>query len=238
MELSSSVATLVHDFSMPQSTLILVRHGQSDWNLNNNFAGWSDRPPFLTKRGEDDTHRCAEVLKEYTFDIAFTSRLQRSSRTLEILLEDLGQTGVETIFDSALNERHYGDLQGKNRAETAAEFGEEQVKMWRRDYYTRPPNGESIEDTVKRVTPFFKQYVMPHVHAGKTILMAIHGNSMRPIFQYFEGGDPQEIAHTEVLLCTPYIYTLNGEKLLNKEIRDVAGIVTKGGSLTEKKVEG
>lgn len=214
--------------------LVLVRHGQSQWNLENRFAGWSDDPPLLTDRGRADARTCAEHLRDFSFDIAFTSRLKRSSETLAILLHTLGRNGIPVVEDSALNERHYGDLQGLNRAEMAAKYGQEQVRRWRRGYGDRPPGGESIEDCVKRVLPFFRQYVLPHVIAGKSILMAIHGNSMRPIIKELERiEDGEVVAQLEIGLCTPYIYWFEGRRMVKKEVREVPGIVTKGGSLTE-----
>lgn len=217
--------------------LVLVRHGQSQWNLENRFAGWSDDPPLLTDRGRSDVRTCARFLEDFSFDIAFTSRLKRGSETLAILLRELHQETIPVVADSALNERHYGDLQGLNRAETAKKYGEEQVRLWRRSFATRPPNGESIEDCVKRVLPFFRQYVMPHVRAGKCVLMAIHGNSMRPIIKELDQiHDGEKVAQLEIGLCTPYIYWFENGEVTRKETREVPGIVTMGGSTTETTV--
>ena len=215
-------------------TLIAVRHGQSQWNLENRFAGWTDVP--LTDRGQNDAQLCAEALKEFSFDIAFTSRLQRATGTLDVLLDTLHQT-PEVIYDSALNERHYGDLQGLNKAETAKKHGEEQVQLWRRSFHTRPPNGESMEDCERRTWPFFTHYILPHLAEGKTVLIAAHGNSMRPIVKNLEGLDPDTTASLEIGLCTPYIYTFDGEKMVENEILQVEGTVTKGASIKEKNVE-
>lgn len=215
-------------------TLITIRHGQSQWNLENRFTGWSDVP--LTERGREDAARCAEVLKEYTFDFAFTSRLQRAANTLDVILKTLKQNPpIER--DSSLNERHYGDLQGLNKAETTEKHGEELVQLWRRSYSTRPPNGESIEDCERRTWPFFQQYVLPLLKEGKTILLVAHGNSIRPIVKNLEGLDPDTTATLEIGLCTPYIYTFYGDKMVKKEIREVPGIVTKGASLKESTVQ-
>lgn len=216
-------------------TLILIRHGQSQWNLENRFTGWTDVP--LTEQGKKDAATSAEVLKEYSFDIAFTSRLQRANETLEIILRTLGQS-PEVRMDSALNERHYGDLQGLNKAETAEKYGTEQVQLWRRSFSTRPPNGESMEDCERRTLPFFRQYVLPLVAEGKTVIVAAHGNSLRPMIKFLDNLSPEEAASMEIGLCTPYIYTLEGEKVMSREVREVPGIITKGSSLTEKKVEG
>lgn len=217
--------------------LVLVRHGQSQWNLENRFAGWSDDPPLLTDRGRADVRLCAHSLRDFSFDIAFTSRLKRGSETLAILLREFHQETIPVVADSALNERHYGDLQGLNRAEMAKKYGEQQVRLWRRSFTTRPPSGESIEDCVRRVLPFFRQYVLPNVVAGKSVLLAIHGNSMRPIIKELERiEDGEVIAQMEIGLCTPYIYWFDGEKVVRKEVREVPGIVTKGGSTTETTV--
>ncbi len=216
------------------STLILVRHGQSLWNLENRFTGWSDVP--LTDQGRSDAKKTGAALKDFHFDLAWTSRLQRASETLDILLKTLKQK-VPVECDSALNERHYGDLQGLNKAETAEKFGQEQVKLWRRSYSTRPPNGESMEDCERRVLPVFLQYILPQVQAGKNVLVVAHGNSQRPIIKYLESLDPEKAASMEIGLCTPYIYTFEGKKMTKHEVRQVEGIVTLGASQTEKNVE-
>ncbi len=217
-------------------TLLLLRHGQSQWNLENRFTGWTDIP--LTPQGEKDAATAAGALREFTVDFAFTSRLMRAQQTLDILLETLGVPDIPVECDSALNERHYGDLQGLNKAETAAKHGEQQVQLWRRSYTTRPPNGESMEDCERRTLPFFTQYIMPLVAEGATVLVAAHGNSLRPIIRHLEGLTPDATAALEIGLCTPYIYWFEGEKLVRHEVREVPGIVTKGASLTEKSVEG
>jgi 2,3-bisphosphoglycerate-dependent phosphoglycerate mutase len=216
-------------------TLILIRHGQSQWNLENRFTGWTDVP--LTERGREDAALSAGSLAEYKFDVAFTSRLQRAAETLSIMLKTLKQTKVPVIEDSALNERHYGDLQGLNKAEIAEKYGQEKVLLWRRSYATRPPAGESIEDCERRTWPFFKQYVLPHLVAGETVLIAAHGNSMRPIVKNLDNMTGDEVAVLEIGLCTPYIYTFEGEKMVKKEIREVPGIVTLGASQTQKSVQ-
>lgn len=217
------------------STLVLLRHGQSQWNLENRFTGWTDVP--LTPQGEQDAAKVAQVLAEYRFDHAFTSRLIRANQTLDIILSTLGQE-PEIMMDSALNERHYGDLQGLNKAETADKYGQEQVLEWRRSYAVRPPNGESVEDCERRTWPFFKQYILPLLKDGKTVFVAAHGNSLRPIIKNLDNISGDEVAVMEIGLCTPYIYTFDGEKVTNKEIREVPGIVTLGASQTQKQVEG
>lgn len=217
-------------------TLVMLRHGQSQWNLENRFTGWSDVP--LTDQGRKDAATTAEHLAEFNFDVAFTSRLERACETLTIILKGRGQSDVPVMQDSALNERHYGDLQGLNKAEIAEKYGQEMVHLWRRSYATRPPNGESIEDCERRTWPFFKQYVLPHLVANKTVLISAHGNSMRPIVKNLDNISGDEVAVLEIGLCTPYIYTFEHDKVVKKEIREIPGIVTLGASQTEKKVEG
>ncbi len=217
-------------------TLILIRHGQSLWNLENRFAGWSDIP--LTEQGTKDAAVTGAQLREFTIDAAFTSRLQRAQSTLQIILKTLGQAKVPVEKDSALNERHYGDLQGLNKAETAQKYGQEQVLLWRRSFDTPPPNGESIADCVRRTTPFFVHYILPRVQAGETILVVAHGNSIRPILRHLEKLDDDTTAEMEIGLCTPYIYWFDGKKMTKKEVREIPGIVTKGASQTETSVKG
>lgn len=220
------------------STLVLLRHGQSQWNLENRFTGWTDVP--LTERGQEDAHRSGKALQELgiQFDVAFTSKLMRAADTLSILLEELGQD-VPVTANQALNERHYGDLQGLNKAETAEKYGEDQVQLWRRDYFTRPPGdeGESMEDCEHRTLPFFLEHILPQVQAGKNVLVSAHGNSLRPMIKYLDGLTPEETAKAEFGLCSPYVYTFDGEKLVGKQEIEVPGIVTKGASIKEKTVE-
>lgn len=216
-------------------TLVLIRHGQSQWNLENRFTGWTDVP--LTDRGRSDAEKTAAALSEFRFDRGFTSRLQRASDTLAIILKKLRQEGISVERDSALNERHYGDLQGLNKAETAAKYGQEKVLLWRRSYDVPPPNGESIEHVCFRTLPFFRWIIMPELAAGKTIIVTASGNSLRPIIQLLDGLDNATTASMEVGLCTPYIYHFEGAKMVRKEVREVQGIVTKGASQTETKVE-
>jgi 2,3-bisphosphoglycerate-dependent phosphoglycerate mutase len=217
------------------STLLLIRHGQSQWNLENRFTGWTDVP--LTPQGEKDAVLAGKAISEFKFDGGFTSRLQRAHKTLSIILKTLKQSKIPVEVDSALNERHYGDLQGLNKAETAEKYGQDQVTLWRRSYTTPPPNGESIQDTGYRVLPFFRWSILPEVYAGKNVIVAASGNSMRPMIKWLDHLDDETAATMEIGLCTPYIYTFEGDKLVKKEVREVPGIVTKGASQTEKKVE-
>lgn len=220
---------------MPRSVLVLIRHGQSQWNLENRFTGWTD--VSLTDQGRKDAAACAASINDFSFDAAFTSRLIRGSGTLQIMSDTLGWSRLSVMADSALNERHYGDLQGLNKAETAEKYGVEQVQQWRRSYFTRPPGGESMEDCERRTVPFYRQYIQPFLRDGKNVLVVAHGNSLRPIMKLLEDLEPEKTATLEIGLCTPYIYTIDGDKVVKKEIREVPGIVTKGSSLTEKKVE-
>lgn len=215
--------------------LVLIRHGQSQWNLENRFTGWTDVP--LSAQGEKDVAITASYLNDFHFDCAFTSRLKRAKQTLDIILNKLNQTHIPVLEDSALNERHYGDLQGLNKAETAAKYGQEKVLLWRRSFDVPPPEGESIKDVCLRVLPFFKWTILPEVHTGKTVIVTASGNSMRPIFQLLDGLDDKTTASMEVALTTPYIYWFKEEKILKKEIREIPGIVTKGASQTEKSIK-
>jgi 2,3-bisphosphoglycerate-dependent phosphoglycerate mutase len=179
-------------------TLVLVRHGQSQWNLENRFTGWIDVP--LSPAGEQEASNAGRALKEKGFkpDVAFTSALQRAQKTLELILSQLGTTNVPVTKDQALNERHYGDLQGKNKAETAAVFGDEQVHIWRRSFDVPPPNGESLKDTAARTVPYFEAKILPELAAGKNVLIAAHGNSLRSIVMDIEHMTPEQILKTEI----------------------------------------
>ena len=145
--------------------LVLLRHGESQWNLENRFTGWIDVP--LSEKGVEEARQAGEKLKGYTFDRAFTSVLKRANDTLRIVLEITGQTGLPTEHDQALNERHYGDLQGLNKAETAKKYGDEQVHIWRRSYDVPPPGGESLKDTAARTLPYYDRVIAPQIAAGK-----------------------------------------------------------------------
>ncbi len=215
------------------STLLLLRHGQSQWNLENRFAGWSDIS--LTERGMHDAVIVGQHLRGRSFDIAWTSRLQRAHQTLELVLREM-HLSLSIQQDSALNERHYGDLQGLNKAETVTKYGKEQVQLWRRNYDTRPPNGESIADCDARVGRFFRETIFPLIVSGKNIILVAHGISLRPIMRFLEQKDVRALEEEEVGLCTPYIYTLDGDRMVKKEIIDLPDIVTLGASLTDKTI--
>jgi len=188
-------------------TLVLVRHGQSQWNLENKFTGWVDVP--LTIQGEQEAHRAGKQLKNLHFDIAFTSDLQRAQKTLAIILEEIGQKNLTIIKEKALNERHYGDLQGLDKTETAKKFGDEQVKIWRRSYDIAPPNGESLKDTAARTLPYFDAQIVPLLKEGKNILVAAHGNSLRSIVMHLEHLTKDQVLELNLETAVPRVYELD-----------------------------
>ncbi len=188
-------------------TLVLVRHGQSQWNLENRFTGWVDIP--LTAEGEAEARRAGELLKGTTFDHAFTSALSRAQETLRIILETIGETNIPTERDQALNERHYGDLQGLNKDETAEKFGKEQVHIWRRSYDVPPPNGESLKDTGKRTLPYFDEHIKPLVLAGENVLVVAHGNSLRSIVMVLDNISEKDIPELNIPTGVPLRYQID-----------------------------
>ncbi|WP_306142552.1 2,3-bisphosphoglycerate-dependent phosphoglycerate mutase [Roseibium sp. MMSF_3412] len=189
--------------------LVLVRHGQSEWNLKNLFTGWKD--PGLTEQGVAEAHRAGQQLRDLKleFDIAFTSDLSRAQKTLGIILDELGQADLETLQDQALNERDYGDLTGMNKDQARQEFGEEQVHIWRRSYDVPPPGGESLKMTAERVLPYYKQEILPRVMEGKRTLVSAHGNSLRSLIMELEDLTPEEILKRELGTGTPIVYRLD-----------------------------
>jgi 2,3-bisphosphoglycerate-dependent phosphoglycerate mutase len=189
--------------------LCLLRHGQSQWNLENRFTGWIDVP--LSDAGREEARTAAERLKEQgiRFDVAYTSVLWRAIETLDIALDVLGQKDLPVHKDKALNERMYGDLQGLNKAETAAKFGDEQVHIWRRSYDVPPPNGESLKDTQERALPYYRSYIEPELRAGKNVLVSAHGNSLRAIVMALEGLTPEQILKVELPTGEPWLYRLD-----------------------------
>ena len=191
------------------NTLVLVRHGQSEWNLENLFTGWKDVD--LTEAGIEEAHEAGRMLaaRGLKFDLAFTSKLVRAQRTLDIILEELGQAGLETIEDEALNERDYGDLTGLNKDDARARWGEEQVHVWRRSFDVQPPGGESLKDTAARTLPFYVARILPQVLAGRTVLVAAHGNSLRALVMELEQMTPDQIIKLNIATGVPIIYTLD-----------------------------
>ncbi len=188
------------------SKLILIRHGQSQYNLENRFTGWIDSP--LTEKGIQEAESAGDALKAagYHPQIAFTSALQRAQKTLDIILKKLDLCKIPITKNEALNERHYGDLQGKNKAETAEEFGAEQVHIWRRSFDVPPPNGESLKTTAERTLPYFNEKIMPELQKDQTILVVAHGNSLRSIVMEIENLTPEQILKTEIATGEAWVY--------------------------------
>jgi len=190
-------------------TLVLVRHGQSQWNLENKFTGWEDVP--LTEQGKKEAFQVGQCLKAMKFDIAFTSVLQRAWKTLQIILREIGQKELPVLRDKALNERHYGDLQGLDKAETAQKFGEEQVKIWRRSYDIAPPNGESLKDTAARTLPYFDAKIVPWLKQGKNVLVVAHGNSLRSIIMHLENLTKEQVTELDLETGNIRVYEMDKE---------------------------
>ena len=208
-------------------TLILIRHGQSQWNRENRFTGWVDVP--LTDAGREEARRGAAAIRGLRIDHAFTSSLQRAQETLKIMLDTIGQPNVPIERSPALNERHYGALQGLNKAETAKQYGEEQVKIWRRSYDIAPPNektewnpegiSESLKDTAARALPYFTQTILPLVKAGRTILVVAHGNSLRSIVMELDQLTKEQVLELNITTGAPIIYEIDASgKALKKTV--------------------
>lgn len=194
--------------------LILIRHGQSLWNLENRFTGWVDVP--LTEKGEQEAKEAGEKIKGMNVDVAYTSVLSRAQDTLTIVMKTAG-LDVPVIKNQSLNERDYGDLSGLNKAETAEKFGKEQVHQWRRSYDVNPPGGESLKDTRARTLPFFERAIMGDIRQGKDVLVVAHGNSNRSIIMALENMTPEEILKTEVGTGVPYVYDLEQDGTVNSK---------------------
>lgn len=196
---------------MSDRLLVLVRHGQSEWNLKNLFTGWKD--PDLTEKGRTEASDAGLKLKAqgFTFDIAFTSALTRAQHTLDIILNEMGQTGIPVRKHLALNERDYGDLSGLNKDDARKKWGEEQVHQWRRSYDIPPPGGESLKDTLARTLPYYVQEILPCVLRGERTLVAAHGNSLRALIMVLEKLSPDQILKRELATGVPVIYRLNAD---------------------------
>lgn len=194
--------------------LVLVRHGQSEWNLKNLFTGWKD--PDLSAKGNEEAIAAGKKLKAagLKFDIAFTSALKRAQHTCQHILDEMGQPDLETIKNQALNERDYGDLSGLNKDDARKKWGEEQVHIWRRSYDVPPPGGESLRDTGARVWPYYMYNIQPHVLRGETVLVAAHGNSLRALIMALEGLSGEEIVKRELATGVPMIYELNADSTI------------------------
>nr|WP_295464231.1 2,3-bisphosphoglycerate-dependent phosphoglycerate mutase [Mesorhizobium sp.] len=200
-------------------TLVLVRHGQSEWNLKNLFTGWRDVD--LTEQGTAEAKAAGQRLKAkgLKFDIAFTSVLMRAEKSCALILAELGQTGLKTIRDQALNERDYGDLSGLNKDDARAKWGEEQVHIWRRSYDVPPPGGESLKDTGARVWPYYIHTIQPHVLSGGNVLVAAHGNSLRALIMALDGLTGEEVVKMELATGVPVVYRLNADSTVaSKEL--------------------
>ena len=192
--------------------LVLVRHGQSEWNLANLFTGWRDVD--LTEAGVEEARRAGRLLQDrgFTFDVAYTSALVRAQRTLDIILKELGgHEGLETYRDQALNERDYGDLVGLNKDDARRRWGEEQVHLWRRSYDVAPPGGESLKDTSARVLPYYITRILPDVMRGNHVLVSAHGNSLRALIMVLDRLAPSAVAKLELATGVPILYRLNAD---------------------------
>jgi len=191
--------------------LVLVRHGQSEWNLKNLFTGWKD--VGLSEKGVAEAKAAGERLKRkgFKFDIAYTSALTRAQHTLTLMLDELGQKGLKTVKDQALNERDYGDLTGLNKDDARKKWGEEQVLIWRRSYDVSPPGGESLRDTLARALPYYMKHIQPDVLSGRSVLVSAHGNSLRALIMAIEGLTPEQILKRELETGLPVVYRLKAD---------------------------
>jgi 2,3-bisphosphoglycerate-dependent phosphoglycerate mutase len=192
------------------ANLIIVRHGQSEWNLQNRFTGETDVE--LSPLGREEAHHAGKLLSSFSIDECFTSVLKRAIDTLEIILEEIGKPNLPITKDKALNERNYGDLQGLNKAETETKYGAEQVLKWRRSFETKPPNGESLKDTYNRTIPYFQKAIAPRLKAGKSVLISAHGNSLRALMMYLENISSIDIENLNLATGVPRVYKMD-EKL-------------------------
>ncbi len=204
-----------------EHTMVLVRHGESEWNLKNLFTGWKDVE--LTDKGVEEATRGGRLLAErgMEFDIAFTSALKRAQKTCQLVLDEIGQSDLETIRDQALNERDYGDLVGLNKDDAREKWGDEQVHIWRRSYDTPPPGGESLRDTGARVWPYYLRFILPRVLRGERVLVAAHGNSLRALIMVLDGMSQEEIPGLNLGTGVPMVYRLNADSTVkSKEVLD------------------
>jgi 2,3-bisphosphoglycerate-dependent phosphoglycerate mutase len=203
---------------MSDRLLVLVRHGQSEWNLKNLFTGWRDVD--LSPQGVKEAREAGRKLKAQglRFDVAYTSALVRAQRTLDLMLEEMGQTGIPITKDQALNERDYGDLSGLNKDDARAKWGEEQVHTWRRSYDVSPPGGESLRDTAARVLPYYVQEILPAVLRGQRVLVAAHGNSLRALVMVLDRLSPEGIVKREIATGVPMIYRLNADSTVASKL--------------------
>jgi 2,3-bisphosphoglycerate-dependent phosphoglycerate mutase len=196
-----------------KSNLVLIRHGQSEWNKKNLFTGWKD--PELTEQGIEEAIQAGNQLKQSNikFDVMFTSDLFRAQETGRLILEQMNQTDIATIKDQSLNERNYGELAGLNKDDARKKWGEEQVHIWRRSFDVPPPGGESLKNTAERVLPYFESKILPEVIKGKNILIAAHGNSLRALVMKLEDISPDEIVKLEIATGDPLMYECSEGKI-------------------------
>jgi len=196
---------------MTDRLLVLVRHGESEWNKKNLFTGWRDVD--LTENGIAEARAAGRKLKAQglTFDVVYTSALKRAQRTVDFMLEELGQKSIPVIKDQALNERDYGDLSGLNKDDARKKWGAEQVQIWRRSYDVAPPGGESLKDTAARVLPYYLQEILPRVLRGERVLISAHGNSLRALVMVLDRLGPDAIVKRELGTGVPMIYRLNAD---------------------------
>mgnify|MGYP001265245361 FL=1 len=198
---------------MKQSNLVLVRHGQSEWNKKNLFTGWKD--PDLTELGVEEAIRAGKLLKSkgLSFDTMFTSDLLRAQETGRLILEHMNLSNIDIIKDQNLNERNYGDLAGLNKDEARRKWGDEQVHIWRRSYDIPPPGGESLKNTAERVLPYFNNKILPKINENLNILIAAHGNSLRALVMELEGISPEEIVKLEIATGDPIVYVCSDKEI-------------------------
>jgi 2,3-bisphosphoglycerate-dependent phosphoglycerate mutase len=203
---------------MTDRLLVLVRHGQSDWNLKNLFTGWRDVD--LTEKGVAEAREAGRKLKAkgIKFDVAFTSALKRAQRTLDLMLTELSQTTIPIFKDQALNERDYGDLVGLNKDDARKKWGEEQVHIWRRSYDVAPPGGESLKDTLARALPYYVTDILPRVLRGERVLVAAHGNSLRALVMVLDKHTPDSITKLNLDTGVPMIYRLNADSTVASKL--------------------
>lgn len=203
---------------MTDRLLVLVRHGQSDWNLKNLFTGWRDVD--LTEKGVAEAREAGRKLKTQgiKFDVAFTSVLKRAQRTLDLMLTELGQTTIPIFKDQALNERDYGDLVGLNKDDARKKWGEEQVHIWRRSYDVAPPGGESLKDTLARALPYYVTDILPRVLRGERVLVSAHGNSLRALVMVLDKHTPDSITELNLDTGVPMIYRLNADSTVASKL--------------------
>jgi 2,3-bisphosphoglycerate-dependent phosphoglycerate mutase len=204
-----------------ENVLVLVRHGESEWNRLNRFTGWKD--VGLTEEGAAEAHRAGAMLKEtgIRFGSAFTSTLKRAHNTLDIILDEIGQGKIPTLKAAALNERDYGELVGINKEEARKRWGADQVHIWQRSYDIAPPGGESLRDTALRVVPFFEKWILPELKKGKSVIVVAHGNSLRSLIMQLDRLTPDDVMQVEIATGVPLIYRLNADGSV-AEKRDLA----------------